>query len=99
MFKVAGWAEGLSFLILLFVAMPLKYYWGMPESVRIVGMLHGILFLIYVAIAVLEGQKNQWPKRIYFYALLSAILPFGPFYFDWFIRQRHDLQSSRGCQI
>ena len=52
-FKWVARAEGISFLVLLFVAMPLKYIWDDPSWVRIVGMAHGVLFVAYIAWALL----------------------------------------------
>ena len=50
-FRIISLIEGLSFLVLLFIAMPLKYHWGHPEAVSMVGMTHGLLFIAYVAFA------------------------------------------------
>ena len=52
-FRMTGLAEGVSFLTLLCVAMPLKYFMGIPEAVRVVGLIHGILFLLYVGLLAL----------------------------------------------
>lgn len=77
-----GFAEGVSFIVLLFIAMPLKYWAGMPESVRIVGMLHGILFIAY-AIALLQaGFVYKWPIKKVIIAFLLSFVPFGTFYLD-----------------
>jgi integral membrane protein len=81
-FRMTALAEGSSFLLLLFVAMPMKYLMGMPRVVTVVGAIHGILFLLYVAQLVKLRTTHQWDNTFAFYAFLAALLPFGPFIFD-----------------
>ncbi|PZD79321.1 DUF3817 domain-containing protein [Mesonia sp. K7] len=81
-FKIVSVLEAISFLLLLGVAMPLKYVWDMPEMVRIVGMAHGLLFVLYVFLAYWMYEKLNWPFKTFAIAVLCSILPFGPFYFD-----------------
>lgn len=81
-FKIATIAEGISFLVLLFVAMPLKYYADFPEVVKYFGWIHGVLFIIYLALAFeLGAQLNKgfgWLIK----AFIAAVLPLGVFIFD-----------------
>ena len=85
--RMAGMIEAVSFLILLGIAMPLKYMAGMPEAVTVVGWAHGILFMI------LCGTLLQaWVGRhLSFWqcvgAFIAALLPFGPFVYDRKLRQ------------
>jgi len=79
-FKWVSTLEALSFLILLGIAMPLKYIWEMPEMVRIVGMGHGILFILYVLGAYWMKEKLNWSNSTFAIVLLCSVLPFGPFY-------------------
>ncbi len=81
-FRVSGWLEGGSYLLLLLVAMPLKYVWDMPEAVSIVGMAHGVLFILYCGMALLLVRTHGWSFRKLLYAWIAALLPFGPFVFD-----------------
>lgn len=78
-FRWISFLEAISFLLLLFIAMPLKYIWDMPEYVRIVGMAHGILFILYLLGAYWMYEKLNWSVKILFIVFLSSILPFGPF--------------------
>lgn len=78
----AGLAEGISFLVLLGIAMPLKYLMGLPQAVKIVGSLHGALFLAYVATVYFAASTWKWPGAKTVQALVAAVLPFGPFWFD-----------------
>lgn len=81
-FKFISTLEAISFLLLLLVAMPLKYIWGMPEMVEIVGMAHGILFVIYVFGAYWIYEKLDWSFKMLLIAILCSVLPLGPFYVE-----------------
>jgi integral membrane protein len=92
--RLVGWLEGGSFLLLLFVAMPLKYLAGRPEAVFAVGMAHGALFLGYLA-ALLHATLSVplswgWAAG----GVAAGLLPFGPFVFD--ARLRSALSASVG---
>lgn len=80
--RIIGFAEGISFLLLLFVAMPLKYAAGLPLAVRIVGTLHGVLFILYVAAALRAAWSRKWPLLRVLEALGASLYPFGTFVFD-----------------
>ncbi len=78
-----GFLEGLSFLILLLVAMPLKYLANLPQAVQITGLVHGILFVYYL-IVVIQGKieyRWKWPQVILM--CIAALVPFGTFYTDY----------------
>lgn len=81
-FKILSYLEAISFLVLLGVAMPLKYIYDMPEYVRIVGMAHGILFVLYIFGAYWLCEKLNWKFKIFLIFIVCSILPFGPFYAD-----------------
>ncbi|MFO8026601.1 MAG: DUF3817 domain-containing protein [Opitutales bacterium] len=76
--SVGSW-EAVSYLLLLFVAMPLKYIWGWPEAVRVVGMAHGILWMAYIGLAVLGQIDYKWRWQVTAWLFLASLLPFGPF--------------------
>jgi integral membrane protein len=80
-------AEGISFLFLLFIAMPLKYYNDTPQAVKFGGMAHGLLFVAFVMMswsAMVRLNKNyKW----FFFSFFLSILPFGTFYLDKQLRQ------------
>ena len=81
-FRTLGFIEAISLLVLLFVAMPLKYLAHLPEAVRIVGSVHGALFVLYVAAGAMLAERMRWsPKKLVLACLVSSI-PFGPFIFD-----------------
>jgi integral membrane protein len=77
--RVIGLIEGASFLLLLFVAMPLKYMAGVPQYVSMVGAVHGALWLVYVASIVDVRLSFTWPWKRCAVAFVASVLPFGPF--------------------
>ena len=82
-----GLLEGASFVLLLFVAMPLKYFAGMPLAVRIVGSLHGALFIAYLVAIALAVRAKAWPKERAPTLVIASLLPGGPFFVDGQIRE------------
>lgn len=81
-FKIIALLEGVSLLLLLFIAMPLKYIWEMPQMVQVVGMAHGILFLAYVAIAFMVYNELKWSLKTLAVVLIASVIPFGTFYVE-----------------
>lgn len=77
-----GCLEGISLLLLLFVAMPLKYVWGYSVLVPYVGMAHGVLFLAFLVVLLITSHKMQWSIGMFLLGLLASLLPFGTFLFD-----------------
>jgi len=84
---VTGYLEAASFLALLFIAMPLKYYWSISEPVKYVGMAHGVLFMLYLYVLMSTASKVKLPLWAMPLGTLAAILPFGPFLFDWLLKR------------
>lgn len=80
--RTVGLCEGLSFLLLLLVAMPLKYLADRPEPVRAVGAAHGAIFLVYLAVGVAYGLRARWGFKRFVALGLAASLPLGTFVFD-----------------
>ncbi|MEC4113935.1 DUF3817 domain-containing protein [Myroides pelagicus] len=78
-FKFIALLEGLSLLVLLFIAMPLKYIWDKPELVRSVGMIHGILFIAYIVIATVIKSDEKWSIKTYGLICIASVIPFGTF--------------------
>lgn len=80
--RLVGLIEACSFLLLLFVAMPLKYAAGAPEAVRYVGWAHGVLFMSYAAVVLLAWGAGYLTARLVGMAALASVVPFGPFVLD-----------------
>lgn len=75
-------AEGISFLLLLLIAMPLKYWMGQPLAVRYTGMAHGVLFLAYIPALLLAAPVLKWDFLMVFRGFLASLLPGGTFLLD-----------------
>ena len=85
-FRLVSFVEGLSYAVLLAVAMPLKYVAGAPEAVALVGRIHGGLFVLFV-LALLGAARDQvWSRRAQATAFVAGILPLGAFWLERQIR-------------
>jgi integral membrane protein len=76
-FRLVSFAEGLSFLFLLGIAVPLKYIWKMPQAVEVGGMLHGVLFIIYCILLLMAKIELKWSFLTAFLLFLVSLFPFG----------------------
>lgn len=92
--RKTGIAEGVSFLFLLLIAMPMKYFYGMPIAVKITGSIHGFLFVAYVALAYYAKEVYNWPLKRFLVAFVSAWLPMGTFFFDSKLKAEEDRISK-----
>lgn len=81
-FLKISWFEGISFLVLLLIAMPMKYIADMPLAVSVVGMLHGVLFVAYCGYALFLKETLKWRPQLFGFVLLMAIVPFGMLLLD-----------------
>ncbi|HCS20139.1 MAG TPA: hypothetical protein DIW47_06185 [Bacteroidetes bacterium] len=81
-FRLIALIEGISFLLLLFIAMPMKYWAGMPQAVAVAGMAHGVLFIAYMLFLILVKEDQSWSFSLVFKSALVSLLPFGTFYAD-----------------
>jgi integral membrane protein len=81
-FRWVAFSEGLSFVLLLLVAMPLKYWAGFPLAVRVIGSVHGLLFVAFIWTLFAVALERRWPPFRWGMALLSSLVPFGTFVFD-----------------
>ncbi|MEK7433521.1 MAG: DUF3817 domain-containing protein [Cyanobacteriota bacterium] len=80
--------EGVSYMLLLFIAMPMKYILGLAIAVKIVGMLHGILFVLMIfSIAEVKG-KNLLPFDMLIKVFIASLIPFGTFIIDKQLKEK-----------
>lgn len=86
-FLTTGHIEGISYLVLLFVAMPLKYFFAMPEAVRITGSIHGILFVLFIWLLILMKDRETLSLKTTAGLFAASLVPFGTFFLnkilDW----------------
>lgn len=80
--RTVAFMEGISFLLLLFVTMPLKYLIHIEGPNQYVGMAHGFLFLAYIALVIFAKFKYKWSILTTLGALAASVIPFGTFYAD-----------------
>ena len=93
-FRMIALAEGCSFLVLLCIAMPMKYFMGMPEVVRVVGSIHGGLFVLYVGLLAVIHFRQRWSFMFSLYAFVASIIPFGTFALDKQLREKEVVSKA-----
>ncbi|MFK7780713.1 DUF3817 domain-containing protein [Psychroserpens sp.] len=81
-FKIVALLEGISYILLLFIATPIKYLADDPQYVKLLGMPHGLLFIAYIVMAVLLAPKLKWNSKTLLIVLAASVIPFGTFYVD-----------------
>ncbi|MDT0553998.1 DUF3817 domain-containing protein [Urechidicola vernalis] len=81
-FRIVAFLEGVSYILLLFIATPIKYLANDPSYVKMLGMPHGMLFIAYVILAFMIRSEYKWNSRQFSVVLIASIIPFGTFYVD-----------------
>ncbi len=81
-FRVVSILEGLSYILLLFIATPIKYLGDDESYVKLLGMPHGLLFVAYILLAFLIKDSLQWDRKTFLTVLAASVIPFGTFYID-----------------
>ncbi|MBD3582863.1 DUF3817 domain-containing protein [Flavobacterium selenitireducens] len=93
--RLAGWLEGLSLIALIFIAVPLKYIWDAPQFSKILGPVHGCLFLLFVFSVFQTAVEQRWKfTQTTWKVLLACLIPFGTFYVDRKILRKLDAQDN-----
>ena len=95
--RVIAFIEGVSFLLLLGVAMPLKYFAGMPAAVLTAGWIHGVLFMLYLFAVAEVTVRRCLPLTLVFGALVASLVPFGTFALD--ARLRREERAERHQRV
>ncbi len=87
--RIVGLLEGVSFLLLLFIGTPMKYFYDSPVVVKILGPIHGILFLLYIFYVFIVASEQKWKLfQTTWKFLLASVFPFGTFYVDYTILKK-----------
>lgn len=81
-FRIITFLEGVSYILLLFIATPIKYIQDNPEYVKLLGMPHGLFFMLYIVLAIVLRKGMKWNQKNFIIILACAIIPFGTFYVD-----------------
>lgn len=86
-FRIIAFLEGLSYILLLFVGVPLKYIGNDVSVVKMLGMPHGFLFMVYIAFIIVLRFENQWFKKYFILIALASVIPFGTFIVEHKLRK------------
>lgn len=81
-FRIISFLEGVSYLLLLFIAVPIKYLKGDATYVKMLGMPHGLLFMLYIVLAIVIQKQMKWNFKTLIIVLACSVIPFGTFYVD-----------------
>ena len=81
-FRLIAFIEGISYLVLLFIAMPIKYLLDEPIVVKIVGMAHGGLFILFLVLLFITAKEYKWKIPFISMAFIASLVPFGTFYLE-----------------
>jgi integral membrane protein len=86
--RIIGILEGISYLVLLCIAMPMKYVWEIPEAVKYVGWAHGLLFILYIPAVPLAKKAMNWNFLWVLIAWAASLIPLGTFILDRYLVKR-----------
>lgn len=86
-FRTISILEGISLVLLFFVAMPMKYYFSNPALVPPIGMAHGVLFLVYVLASLITAQRYNWSLGFWLLTLLCSCVPFSFLWLEHKLKQ------------
>jgi integral membrane protein len=78
-YRVAAWVTGIGLLVLVFIAMPLKYFFGEPRPVALVGMMHGFLYMAYIVCTLILAERTRWRPLEAVVILLAGTIPIASF--------------------
>lgn len=93
-FRLVAISEGISYVILLFIAMPIKYMAGIPEVVKYTGWVHGLLFILYLLTLISVKADQNWSFKKALVAFVISLIPFAAFFFDKSLRREEALTYS-----
>jgi integral membrane protein len=93
-FRFVAFVEGISYLVLVGIAMPLKYVWHWPEAVRATGMAHGVLFIAYSALVAALFFRREWTFSRSAWAMFLSFLPLGTFLLEAQLRSAARRQQA-----
>lgn len=86
-FKIVSFLEGLSYILLLFIATPIKYLQGDATYVKWLGMPHGLLFVVYIILAIMLKYELNWNFKRFSIVCLLSLIPFGTFFVGKYLKK------------
>jgi integral membrane protein len=93
-FRYVALAEGVSYVVLVFVGMPLKYLAGRPSVVEVTGWIHGVLFICYLLFGLQVALDESWSMRFSAWAFVASLVPGGTFVLDHYLRSDVEVRTS-----
>ena len=87
-YRIAAWVTGIGLVILVFIAMPLKYFFGQPQLVAVVGVTHGFLYMVYIVCTLLLAERGRWKPFDALLILLAGTIPLAGFFAERRVTQR-----------
>lgn len=87
-YRVAAWVTGVGLLVLVLVGMPLKYLFGQPQLVAVVGVAHGFLYMAYIVCTLLLAERCRWKPLDALLVLVAGTVPFASFYAERRVTRR-----------
>ncbi len=87
LFRIISWLEGISYILLLFIATPIKYISNDPTYVKLLGQLHGILFILYIILAYILKGRLKWSNKTFGKVCILSILPLGTFFVGQYLKK------------
>ncbi len=97
--RLFGFLEGVSYVVLVCIAMPLKYMADAPRAVQVVGMAHGLLFVAFVLILAHVKVARGWPWGKTSLAFIASLIPFAIFYADWVLFREPATENIGGGKV
>ncbi len=88
-FKIISLLEGLSYILLLFIAVPIKYIYNNPSYVKMLGMPHGLLFITYIILAIMLKYELNWKGKTFGMVCLLSVLPLGTFFVGKYLKNNN----------
>jgi integral membrane protein len=87
-YRIAAWVTGVGLVVLVFVAMPLKYFFGQPQLVAIVGVAHGFLYMAYIVATLILAERCRWKPLDALLILIAGTIPLAGFFAERRVTQR-----------
>lgn len=97
--RMVGISEGISYIVLLFIAMPVKYIAGNPAAVWYVGWVHGLLFMLFILALITVKINMEWGFKRTAIAFIAALMPFGTFILDKSLRKQEKVFLAKNGKI